>query len=148
MDNNLEQLRDIHLPEGVSWLPLAWGWYVVAALIIAVVLGGAFILYYRGRFRRSALKLLAQIRFDDPAAAVKISEILRRVCICKHFEAAAFSGEKWADFLKHSCSYKISAQTLQILLDAPYANKPPYRLTQDTITELNHFCRQFIGENL
>jgi len=32
-----EQLRDVHLPEAISWWPLAWGWWVVLAVSFLVI---------------------------------------------------------------------------------------------------------------
>ena len=40
LDNNLPELRDIHLPDGVSAFPPAYGWWVILATIIALVAVG------------------------------------------------------------------------------------------------------------
>ena len=34
MNDNLPELRDIHLPEGISAFPPAYGWYVITIAII------------------------------------------------------------------------------------------------------------------
>ena len=40
----LEQLRDIHLPDAVSWWPIAWPWWLMLSLLIALI---SFAIYYR-----------------------------------------------------------------------------------------------------
>ena len=37
MNDNLPELRDIHLPEGVSFFPPAYGWYVIVITVILCV---------------------------------------------------------------------------------------------------------------
>ena len=38
MQDNLPELRDIHLPDGVSAWPPAYGWWVMLAAVIAIFL--------------------------------------------------------------------------------------------------------------
>ena len=42
-----EQLRDIHLPEAVSWWPLAIGWWVLGFLAIIAIAVLAYIVLRR-----------------------------------------------------------------------------------------------------
>ena len=57
----LAQLRDIHLPEPVSWWPPAPGWWIVLLLSLAAVV---LVIYYlrkywlQRRYRRVALREL------------------------------------------------------------------------------------------
>ena len=37
MPDNLPELRDIHLPDGVSAFPPAYGWWVVLLAILSIV---------------------------------------------------------------------------------------------------------------
>ena len=46
----LEQLRDIHLPQAVHWWPPAPGWWIVAALLLALTIWLSR--YLRARYRR------------------------------------------------------------------------------------------------
>ena len=46
----LEQLRDIHLPQAVHWWPPAPGWWIVAALLLALTIWLGR--YLRARYRR------------------------------------------------------------------------------------------------
>lgn len=55
-------LRDIHLPEPISWWPLAPGWWVlVAVLLTLLVLGGLLWFFFSKRHLRRATRALEQI---------------------------------------------------------------------------------------
>ncbi len=102
-------LRDIHLPEPVSWWPPAPGWWalpLIAALLILLWV------WVRRRRRRKApvraarreLKALRKAyrkRLDDPALAAELSQLLRRLAVTLHprVEVARLTGEDWLRFL-------------------------------------------------
>ena len=100
MQDNLPELRDIHLPDGVSTFPIANGWWLILAGIILLFLLIQFILYLRRYSKaRYALKLLREISAENIIDAAKqMSEILRRICILKYKEAAALLGPDWIVF--------------------------------------------------
>ena len=63
----LEQLRDIHLPQAVHWWPPAPGWWIVAALILALTIWlGRYLQarYRRQYFRGETQDLLKQVWQD------------------------------------------------------------------------------------
>ena len=63
MQDNLPQLRDIHLPDGVSAWPPAYGWFVLAgALILTIVLIRLTLVLRRKSKKRYALRLLKNFR--------------------------------------------------------------------------------------
>ena len=150
MEENLPELRDIHLPDGVSIWPPAYGWFVILLLIAAV-----FLLYelYRLWRRKSkklyALRLLAQTQqFEVVASARQMSEILRRICIFKYPGAASLFGKNWIEFLNKHTKKPISGQAAILLSDAPYISIKSSRFTAEDLEELRQFCRAWIGENL
>ena len=52
-----EQLRDVHLPDAVSWWPLAWGWWVLFILLMLSVGAALFLIvqkYKKNRYRKLA----------------------------------------------------------------------------------------------
>ena len=60
----LAQLRDIHLPEAVSWWPLAPGWWVLGALLVAGLAYTGHFLWQRHHaftYRRQALQKIKQL---------------------------------------------------------------------------------------
>ncbi|WP_426233202.1 DUF4381 domain-containing protein [Pararhizobium sp. DWP3-4] len=124
----LESLKDIALPEPVSWMPQTWGWGLVAVflLVVAVLLALRALRRYRANaYRRQALVELNGIepRVLDPQtrhdAIGELAELLKRVALVawKREEVATLSGAAWIDFLKRHCEAgDISA--LQPLLDS------------------------------
>jgi hypothetical protein len=104
----LANLRDIHLPEAVSFWPPAPGWWLAAALLIASAL--AVILWRRNRrrsVRRAALRELATIQTgfaengDVSALALRLSTLLRRTAISRfpRRDVASLHGAEWSRFL-------------------------------------------------
>ncbi|PNS07354.1 DUF4381 domain-containing protein [Solilutibacter silvestris] len=95
-------LRDIHQATAPSWWPLAPGWWIVIAVVVAII---ALAWFLRRRKIRRIRKLEAM--FDDavdaaptPAAQVRaMSELLRRAARRRQREADTFEGETWLRFL-------------------------------------------------
>lgn len=118
----LAQLKDIHLPEAVSWWPLAAGWWLLLALLLTVVIA-LFVWQAKQRHsgKRAALHCLAQLSADTPTAfAAELSALLRRVAI-QHVgqSAATLSGDDWSAFL---CKDQLMPEKMAYYLaHAPYA---------------------------
>lgn len=136
-DVNNIPIRDIHLPDPVSWWPPALGWWLLLALV-AVTVAGIFWL----KRRRQLLKLrntsMAELdaiyeayenQCDAKRFARELSVLLRRVCI-SYFptsDAAGLTGTAWLAFLdsllssKHNKSgQKFSNGVGEVLVKAPY----------------------------
>lgn len=148
--DNLPELRDIHLPSAdVAIFPLAYGWWVM--LLILIVFVGLFFLIrftVRKSKKRYALRLLANENRPNLSSAVKISEILRRICVYKYKNATILFGAEWIDFLNQHSKEKISGKTAQLLIDAPYINDNSQVYSTDDVRQLYVFCKNWIGENL
>jgi Domain of unknown function (DUF4381) len=111
LDPSLLPLRDIHLPQAVSWWPPAPGWWLLAGL----ALGAAWWLYARfarQRPKRAALKALAAAvaalgQGEAPVRCLqRISVILRRFAMTaagagteEPQGVAGLTGERWLEFL-------------------------------------------------
>ena len=138
-------LRDIHLPEPVSWWPPAPGWWILLAMLI-VTLAASGWLYRRWRQRRILRELEAQLdtikndyqQHQDGATTIaQLSVLLRRACISffPRQDVAALTGENWLAFLDRlSNSRDYSAGAGKVLLDAPY--KPAKTINEKPITPL------------
>ena len=103
-------LRDLHLPDAIGWWPLAPGWWVLLALLLAAAVLGARAWYRRYRrqaARRLALAELARLErayaeHRDPARlAVALSILLRRAMLAyaPRPEVAGLTGSAWLEWL-------------------------------------------------
>ena len=104
-------LRDIHLPDAVSWWPLAPGWWIVIALTILLLIYLYWILFKRKKPIKPvsdiALEEFRQIQRDfdqhknKSQLAKDLSEFLRRVCLSlfPRTDAAGLLGDEWLGFL-------------------------------------------------
>ncbi len=150
MQDNLPELRDIHLPDGVSPFPLAWEWWLVLAGIVLLFLLTQFILYLRRYSKaRYALKLLEEISADNVVMAAKqMSEILRRICVFKYKEAAVLLGQDWIVFLNQKSKKKLNSKAAELLINAPYIPEESQTYSLQDLEDLREFCKKWIGENL
>ncbi|MFQ5589272.1 MAG: DUF4381 domain-containing protein [Nitrospiria bacterium] len=128
-------LRDIHLPDPVSWWPPAPGWWVLLGGLILLLLALlAFrVVHRRRRVRVAALKALQAISLDfstdrDAHRLVKsLSILLRRTCLSyfPRAEVAGLTGEKWLRFLDDCLDWgnltdRFSEGDGRVLISAPY----------------------------
>jgi len=128
-------LKDIHLPEPVSWWPLAPGWWGLIILIAALI--GLFFLgrtlYRRGQLRREAHQALQNIQArhkshqNDQQLAADLSTLLRRVTLSysSRDDVASLTDDAWLYFLdrgvaKTKFKNAFSNGAGRVLIDAPY----------------------------
>ena len=125
-------LRDIHLPEAVSWWPPAPGWWLL--LTLALVVGLLMGWLYR-RQRRNALKRAAQQTLSEIAEAYRqsgdaqllarqLSVLLRRVSLSRYprEEVAGLTGHAWLSQLDRVLSGdEFQRGAGRALIEAPYA---------------------------
>lgn len=150
MQDNLPELRDIHLPDGVSPFPLAWEWWLVLAGIVLLFLLIQFILYLRRYSKaRYALKLLEEISSENVVVSAKeMSEILRRICILKYKEAAVLFGNEWGEFLNQKTKKPLEKKAAELLINSPYIPEESQVYSMQDLENLREFCKKWIGENL
>ena len=109
---SLNDLRDIAMPEPVSFWPPAMGFWIIAGLG-AVVLIHIILRKYKTRhasaYRRAGLLLLKEVgeNFSDETAetiAGNISLILKRVALVAfpREQVASLTGDAWLSFLNES----------------------------------------------
>ncbi len=144
------ELRDIHLPEPISWWPIAPGWWMIAASVILLVIV-FFIsrkIYLSRRLRREISAELVNIKQqfqttqDKSQLAKSLSVLLRRACITYYpaEHIAGLTGNDWLLYLDTTMASsagdkKFQSDIGQALLDAPY-------LPQDT--ELDYDAQALI----
>lgn len=149
MKDNLPELRDIHLPQdAVSIWPLAYGWWVVLAAIFFIIAGGYLFRLYRIKSKKLyAIKLLDSLK-KETSSAIKMSEILRRICVYKYPEASTLLSKEWIKFLNSHSKSPIKDGAANLLINAPYINPTSVAYSKQDINDLYDFCRSWIGENL
>lgn len=132
-------LRDIHLPDAVSWWPPALGWWLLCLLIIIITSLIIYVIRRRRNHRLSAVYLAQQeldkikndfVLSQDKASLVKdLSELIRRVSISlfKRIETASLTGQDWLNFLdKFTSNNEFSQGIGRVLIEAPYQAEPEY----------------------
>ena len=125
------QLRDIHLPEPISWWPLAPGWWI--ALVILIILALLIVtikkIRERKRTQKAALTELEKIRHfyqqDDDAVALirSLSTLMRRASISFYprHDASALTGDNWLSYLDNTARKKgFLHSDGKVLASAPY----------------------------
>jgi hypothetical protein len=146
------QLRDIHLPEPISWWPPAPGWWLSAALIILLLAGTVLVLTVRRRTRlkRTARAELLRIssnyqqHHDDGRTVRELSTLLRRVSISldRREQAASLTGDAWLQHLDQlSGGEQFSSGAGKMLTDAPYRQR-----AEVSAAELLELCQRWLHD--
>lgn len=126
----LENLRDIHLPEPVSWWPLAIGWWVLIGFILVTVVLSLFYIYYRRRtLKFAALAELSELRkrytkteLTKTAMATELSVLLHRIAIhLQDREHGVKADKAWCHYLSKG-DKGMSAEVAEFISQAPYRN--------------------------
>ncbi|MFN3786562.1 MAG: DUF4381 domain-containing protein [Thiothrix sp.] len=142
-------LRDIHLPEAITWWPPAIGWWLLALALFA---GVVWVLRYWLRRQRKeqvldiALRELEQlpVRYGVNTKALlrELTVLLRRVAISRYGRerVAGLTGMAWVNFLDAQAGRTLFGKQLAYLL-----TEVPYRPeTQADTQQLLHAIRLWI----
>jgi len=128
---NPANLRDIHLPDAISWWPPAIGWWILLALIIAAFI---FIPKLYRRLTFIPLKKVASSTFQNIVAqyneshnaslfVIETSQFLRQTAMsyCGRKEVAQLTGENWVRALNNITEQAhFNDEIKQSLTNAPY----------------------------
>lgn len=143
-------LKDIHLPEAISWWPPAIGWWLLAVLIPLSIALMYWI--YKRLTRKTAIKTAKQnltaikdnTALDNNQKLRELSILIRRVAISvtPRTEAASLTGRQWLAFLDNSVTgAPFSEGCGQLLVDAPYRNTMP---SEREISQLINLCEDWL----
>jgi hypothetical protein len=153
MDPEQIPIRDLHLPEAISWWPLAPGWYVVIAMVLAVCF---YLLHLylkhrsRGAARRHAIRELGRLTADfekhgDAVAfSSDMSELLRRTMLAyaPRSEVAGLTGDAWLAWLDRDLDQpRFQGDTGRKLLELPY-RRPDEQLSGLDLVDVVAAVRQ------
>lgn len=110
MEEKLTELKEIILPEPVSYLPQTAAWYILFGLVLMAAVWLA-VRWYRhwaaNRYRKAALKRLAEIEMNlsDSASRAKNLSALpvlvkqTTLAFAAREKVAGLSGKRWLTFL-------------------------------------------------
>lgn len=142
--------RDIHLPDAISWWPLAPGWWALVGLIILLSLTLFLLKLFvnRPQLKKDALQALDRIEknLNGKQTAVKcladVSVLLRRVMLKKYSSSLpALTGESWLKTLDKTLKEPEFSQGIgQILLTGPYRKE----VAQEDVFQVIQLCRKWI----
>jgi hypothetical protein len=124
-------LRDIHLPDAISWWPPATGWWLVLGSIVATLIIVLLVkkIRQRNQLKKSALDALTEIRNqyennnDKKVLAQSLSVLLRRASISFYprNNVASLTGEQWLQHLDNTSDKKgFKTSVGSTLITAPY----------------------------
>jgi hypothetical protein len=141
-------LRDIHLPDAVSWWPPAIGWWLLLILglllIAGLVMGVRKLLQPKmNKSARAEVEsaLLSYNQHQDNLKLVQqLSSVIRRIGISylTREEYAGMVGESWYQHINQLVPEKpFSESVTALLIDAPYRKQPTidHELVQQLITQ-------------
>ena len=162
MNEQTLNLRDIHLPEAISWWPLAPGWWILLACFIFVFI---FLFIARKIYRSrqlsrdigSELEIIKQ-QFETTQnksqLARSLSILLRRANITYNPRSgiAGLTGEDWLAWLDQtlldennnnsSTGLRFQSTTGKVLLSAPYL--PENTAMDFDANDLIHLCESWL----
>ncbi len=96
---SLDRLRDIVIPEPISWWPPSVGWWVLGATLLVCVIAMLY-RYYR-QYRRNAYRRFALASLASATDCASISEIVKRTALVAYprEEVARLTGSEWNEWL-------------------------------------------------
>ncbi len=149
------QLRDIHLPGAPAFWPPAPGWWLVAAVMIALLAWAAVIAVRRYRIyrqRQHVLTALTRLEHElaserTPDALARMSVLLRRLALMRfpRQQVAALTGRAWLDFLDASGGKgRFANGPGRVLSTGPYQRSLPSDLDATGLVAL---VREWVTRN-
>ncbi|GAA0352037.1 hypothetical protein GCM10009092_15550 [Bowmanella denitrificans] len=131
-NNPLSELKDIHLPDPVSAWPPAYGWWLLAIVAVALLIG-LILVYIRARHKRlavrQALDELNRLDLSQADWPAGLNALLKRLTLSylPRESSAALHQQQWLNLLtsllptKHRATF---AKGYQPLLDGLYRPNP------------------------
>ena len=134
LQEQLKDLRDIHLPDPVSVWPLAPGWWalLIGIPLLYFILRIIFRRLMMPKYKKLALSQLKNIAANFAVAknktetAGEISLLIRQALVAKigHAEVAGLVGEEWLAYLdKLSKTHAFTQGAGRYIISAPFAKQ-------------------------
>lgn len=149
------QLRDIHLPGAPAFWPPAPGWWLVAAVLLALLAWLTVAVLRRYLIRRQCKRLFSALaRLEHrlasertPDALAQISVLLRRLALMRfpRQQVAALTGNAWLRFLDESGGNgRFAEGPGRVLATGPYRRSLPTDLDATALVAL---VREWVNRN-
>jgi hypothetical protein len=134
--NPLDNLRDIHLPQDVSWWPLAIGWWILIAMLLIAITYLTYYLIKRYRLsltKRQAMQLLNdyqaahQTHQDNKRLLSDYSSLIRRIVMSYYprEQLASVTGDAWLKQLNSLTDEAYFTDDIaDCLISGPYQRQP------------------------
>lgn len=146
-NNPLDSLRDIHLPDQVSWWPLATSTWISFGLVIVII---ACLLYFITTYRRKiAYKKIAlqelhnitQKKLDNSQFISELNRLVKQCIMIKtpRSEVAKLQGEQWLNTLDALHQSSAFSQGAGRILGSD-AYRPIINLDRNTLIKLIQEC--------
>ncbi len=150
-------LRDIHLPDSVSWWPIASGWWLLLAIlfVIAIIIWAVSEIRARKQLRQQALLELdaLQQNFHQHQELGRLASdcsiLLRRVALSRfnRQQVAGLTGTEWVKFLNQQGEQAhFNAELSDVLTHAPYQNHCDYN-AEALLSAARHWLEQLPPQN-
>lgn len=146
-------LRDIHLPEAVSWWPPAIGWWILLVLILLLVVG--LVLGIRKllqpKMNKSARAEIDRLlneyaqHCDEQKMLQQLSAAIRRIGISylQREQHAGLVGESWYQHINELApDHAFTSDMVALLLDAPYQKAP--EIESDQVQQIVAQARSWV----
>lgn len=147
----LQQLHGLHLPDPVGWWPLAFTWWVLFLSLGAMLL--ALIWFWidrhkRHAYRREALQRLREIDAATPPAQQiqQLNGLLKQVAITAYGRqnVASLNEQAWLAFLYRSAQHIRQPPNLGTTLQAAYRPAEQTQEAQIGVMELRNYAQNWI----
>lgn len=149
-------LRDIHLPPDPSWFPPAPGWWILAALLLALLVWLFRIARQCVQKRRWLAALQTEVthissghaEHNDPRqTTAAVSQLLRRAALRLDRHAAAYQGDEWLAWLDaRGNTNDFMTGPGNVLVDAPWRRAPQVDVEGLLTATRNWLARAFAQE--
>ncbi|QDT48354.1 hypothetical protein Pan258_23960 [Symmachiella dynata] len=137
---SLDRLHDIVVPPPVPWWPPAPGWYVLFALLVALLF--FFTIRAWQKWRANAYRRAALRELETAHTAAAVSEILRRTALVTtpRTTLAGLSGPQWTEWLATHSPTPLPQQVGELLANEIYrdADEP------HDVEALRHYATNWI----
>ncbi len=151
--NPLAQLRDIHLPDPISWWPPAIGWWLLLFISLAIIAASVYV-YRNNRWRREAKTLLlAHSPAKNSEYYYQINRAIKQIAMQRFGpQCAQLSGRAWLEFLDSTLHKPLFMSDIPEFADAPdspSARPDPIKVQQVALTWLQkHTVRERSGSEV